>query len=125
MDEGYQVEAILGGRAVVASIDGRVPSDVVGEANERVISLLGRDCLYLILDCSRMTELGSKGLGLAAYHAATLKRRGGELLIVSPPTEILRRVGGEVLRGIARFTSSMEEALDYVGEALSAAVDSE
>jgi len=119
MIPGFEADTACGGKVLVVRLDGRIPRDAVSEANEILVSLLAKQCVYLILDCSRLREVGSKGVGLVAYHAAALRRKGGELLIVPPEPEVLRRVGGEILRSIARFAPSFEHALKHVREVLS------
>jgi anti-anti-sigma factor len=124
MIQGLKAETAFDGRSILVSIDGFVPRDQVSEANEQVVALMGKQCMYIILDCSRMTEIGSKGVGLAAYHAAELRRKGGGLLLVPPPPTVARRLGFAPLRKIARFVSSVEEALGYVQESLGTVIDS-
>ena len=121
---GFRAESIFDGRAVLVAIEESVPRDLVSEANEQAAALVGKQCMYMILDCSRMTGIGSKGVGLAAYHAAELRRKGGGLLLVPPPPAVARRLGFAPLRKIARFVSSVEEALGYVQESLGTVIDS-
>ncbi|HOX06622.1 MAG TPA: STAS domain-containing protein [Planctomycetota bacterium] len=117
MIPGFRMDTVPGGRAVVVTIEGEVPRGAVSQANEDLLDLLGGECRYLILDCSRMTGVSSQGLGLVVYFASTLKRKGGAMLMVPPPAEVMRRIGGEALRGLVRFVASVEEAIRQTAEA--------
>ena len=114
MIPGFQADMEFGGKVLVVTLDGQVPRDAVSQANEILVSLLAKQCIYLILDCSRLREIGSSGVGLVAYHASALRRRGGEVLIVPPAPEVLHRLGAEALRGITRFVPSLDHALRRV-----------
>jgi len=120
---GFTADVLLGSRVVLLSIEDFVPRDLVSEANERLVSLMGRQCQCLIVDCSRMTEISSKGVGLVAYQAAELRRKGGEVLLIPPSPPVAERLGIAALHKITRFFPSVEEAVDYARVALGATAD--
>jgi anti-anti-sigma factor len=74
------------GSVTLLTLGGRLTTKSIGELHEKLQKLADTGRTALLLDCSQVTAIDSRGLGSLVRHSVSLERRGGtlKLLRLSP-----------------------------------------
>jgi len=99
----------------VVSVDGAVDSATIGEFEKKVGPLCSRPGAMVLLDCSKLTYLNSRGIGyLTKYHRGLIVSRG-KLFLCGLNNKLVRTFELLQLGKALKTFPTREEALAAFG----------
>jgi anti-anti-sigma factor len=82
--------------------------------------MVGKGCRVLIGDLSRLERITSTGVGFIAYYASQMRSRGGQVLVVKPPEDVMDKLSSARIDSLIPFFGTLGEALEHGRAALAA-----
>jgi anti-sigma B factor antagonist len=114
-DRGLEMDADVRGEAVIVALRGRLDSPHEQDLIVEVKSLLKHGIRRVVIDCSRLDYLSSRGVSAFIAVLDDLRAKGGDLKLVGVGREgrlILDRLG---ISKIVHHLDSVDEALRAFG----------
>ena len=105
------IEERKDGSTVVVSIRGRLDGLGAPELEARISAIVARDDVNVVLDCARMTYLGSGGLRALLVGARKCRKRGGKLVIAALRSECRLVLGMSGFLSVVDCHETCEAAL--------------
>jgi len=93
-----------------------LPGPDVGELDEKLYSLLGKEQKKVVIDLGKTDRIGSSALSVLLHHCAKFKEIGGNLRLANLTKKIKEIIAITKLTLVFDVYDSLKEALDSFKE---------
>lgn len=105
------LESRFCGNVYIIQCKGRIVAGEELKSLEATLELAVREFTRLVLEVSELGRLDSTGMGLLVRYAVSMRKRGGDLRLASPPPFIMTLLSATRLSSVLQIHATEQEAI--------------